>query len=62
MKPVIAIDIDGTLGDHFEWTARFAEMWTGRDIKYDPQPVESPAAGNLLICCSCPRSDVILDL
>ncbi len=37
MKPVVAIDIDGTLGDHFEWTARFAEMWTGRDIKYDPQ-------------------------
>jgi phosphoglycolate phosphatase-like HAD superfamily hydrolase len=35
-KPIIAIDIDGTLGDHFEWVARFAEMWTGHEIKYDP--------------------------
>lgn len=35
MKPVIALDIDGTLGDHYLHTVRFAEMWTGHDIKYD---------------------------
>lgn len=36
IKPVIAVDIDGTLGDHYEHMARFAEMWTGHEIKYDP--------------------------
>jgi phosphoserine phosphatase len=35
-RPIVAVDIDGTLGDHYEHTARFAEMWTGHDIKYDP--------------------------
>jgi len=34
-KPVVAIDIDGTLGDHYEWMVKFAEMWTGHEIKYD---------------------------
>ncbi len=31
-------------------------------VRYGPDPVESPAAGNLLICCSRPQSDVVLDL
>lgn len=31
-------------------------------VAYTPEPVEPPAAGNLLICCSQPRGDVILDL
>jgi ferredoxin-NADP reductase/MOSC domain-containing protein YiiM len=30
--------------------------------KYDPEPLEPPAEGNLLTCCSCPREDVVLDL
>ena len=29
---------------------------------YSPQPLEPPAEGNLLTCCSCPREDVVLDL
>src|SRR4030095_16560601 len=29
---------------------------------YSPAPVEAPADGNLLICCSRPRGDVVLDL
>jgi ferredoxin-NADP reductase/MOSC domain-containing protein YiiM len=31
-------------------------------VAYGPEPVEPPAEGNLLICCSEPRSDVVLDL
>ncbi len=31
-------------------------------VDYDPEPVERPAPGNLLICCSKPRGDVVLDL
>jgi len=32
------------------------------DLKYDPEPVESPADGSALICRSQPRRDVVLDL
>lgn len=31
-------------------------------LDYDPDPVEPPAAGGALICCSRPRDDVVLDL
>ena len=31
-------------------------------VNYSPEPVEPPADGNLLTCCSRPRGDVIIDL
>ena len=31
-------------------------------VIYQPDPVEPPAAGNLLICCSQPQGDIALDL
>ena len=31
-------------------------------VRYSPQPLEPPAEGNLLTCCSNPQGDVILDL
>jgi ferredoxin-NADP reductase/MOSC domain-containing protein YiiM/ferredoxin len=31
-------------------------------VAYQPDPLESPASGNVLICCSRPRGDVVLDL
>jgi ferredoxin-NADP reductase/MOSC domain-containing protein YiiM/ferredoxin len=31
-------------------------------VIYQPDPVEPPAAGNLLICCSEPQGDIALDL
>jgi ferredoxin-NADP reductase/MOSC domain-containing protein YiiM len=31
-------------------------------IVYEPQPLDLPATGNLLICCSRPVGDVVLDL
>ena len=31
-------------------------------VNYRPDPVESPVDGNLLICCSQPQCDIVLDL
>ncbi|HEY6005674.1 MAG TPA: MOSC and FAD-binding oxidoreductase domain-containing protein [Anaeromyxobacter sp.] len=31
-------------------------------VSYDPEPLDPPAAGSLLICCSRPAGDVVLDL
>lgn len=32
VKPVVALDIDGTLGDYHGWFLQFAEMWLGRPM------------------------------
>ncbi|HZO76814.1 MAG TPA: MOSC and FAD-binding oxidoreductase domain-containing protein [Solirubrobacteraceae bacterium] len=32
------------------------------NVKYNPDPVEPPAQGSALICCSQPRDDLVLDL
>ncbi len=32
------------------------------NVEYSPDPVEPPADGSALICCSQPRDDVVLDL
>jgi ferredoxin-NADP reductase len=34
----------------------------GGRINYQPDPLEAPAEGNLLICCSRPQADVEVDL
>jgi ferredoxin-NADP reductase len=31
-------------------------------VAYQPDPIDPPAAGNLLICCSRPQGDVVIDL
>jgi len=31
-------------------------------VAYRPDPIDPPAAGNVLICCSKPQDDVVLDL
>ena len=31
-------------------------------VAYEPQPLEKPADGNLLVCCSQPIRDVVIDL
>ena len=31
-------------------------------VNYDPEPLERPAAGNLLICCARPREDMVIDI
>lgn len=32
------------------------------EVGYNPQPLDPPARGNLLICCSTPQDDIVLDL
>jgi ferredoxin len=31
-------------------------------VKYDPEPLEPAVTGNLLICCSRPQEDVVIDI
>jgi len=31
-------------------------------VAYDPEPLDAPARGNILICCSRPQGDVVIDL
>ncbi len=31
-------------------------------VRYDPEPLERPADGNILICCSLPAESVVVDL
>jgi hypothetical protein len=33
----------------------------GGIVNYEPEPLERPAPGNVLLCCSRPDVDVILD-
>ena len=34
----------------------------GGQVTYSPEPLEKPAPGNVLVCCSRPSADVVLDL
>ena len=34
----------------------------GGSVRYDPEPLEPPAEGNVLICCARPQAEVDLDL
>jgi len=34
----------------------------GGSVAYNPEPLERPAPGNVLVCCSQPDAGVILDL
>ncbi len=31
-------------------------------ISYDPEPIDLPAEGSVLVCCAAPREDVVVDL
>ncbi len=31
-------------------------------VAYGPEPLDAPAAGNLLVCCSRPQRDIVIDL
>jgi hypothetical protein len=32
------------------------------DITYSPDPLEPPPDGQVLICCTRPRTDIVLDM
>ncbi len=34
----------------------------GGEVRYDPEPIDAPASGNVLICCARPVTDIELDL
>ncbi|HEX9402698.1 MAG TPA: hypothetical protein VF912_21570 [Anaeromyxobacter sp.] len=38
------------------------DLTGGLAVGYDPEPLDPPAAGSLLICCSRPTGDVVIDL
>ena len=50
------------------WSCRIGVCHTcmtgliGGSITYNPEPLERPAPGNVLVCCSQPNADVTLDL
>ena len=31
-------------------------------VEYVPEPIDAPAAGNVLVCCARPRDDLVVDL
>jgi ferredoxin-NADP reductase/MOSC domain-containing protein YiiM len=51
-----------------QWSCRTGVCHTcecgliGGTVRYQPDPLEPPAAGNVLICCSMPSADVEVDL
>jgi ferredoxin-NADP reductase len=51
-----------------QWSCRTGVCHTcecaliGGTVQYQPDPLEPPAAGNVLICCSTPSGDVEVDL
>ena len=51
-----------------QWSCRTGVCHTcecgliGGSVQYEPDPLEPPATGNLLICCSRPSGDVEIDL
>jgi ferredoxin-NADP reductase/MOSC domain-containing protein YiiM len=51
-----------------QWSCRTGVCHTcesaliGGAVQYEPDPLEPPAAGNVLICCSTPSGDVEVDL
>jgi len=32
------------------------------EVVYEPEPLDKPADGNILVCCSQPIQDVVIDL
>ena len=34
----------------------------GGSVRYNPEPLERPAPGNVLVCCSQPEVNIILDV
>jgi hypothetical protein len=37
-------------------------VWSPGAVVYEPEPLDKSADGNVLVCCSQPTSDVVIDL
>jgi hypothetical protein len=53
IKPVVAIDLDGTLGDYHGHFIRFASEWTGQGIESTLRASLSPYRGNTHFSTYC---------
>jgi phosphoglycolate phosphatase-like HAD superfamily hydrolase len=53
IKPVVAIDLDGTLGDYHGHFIRFAAEWTGQGIEATLRASLSPYRGNTHFSSYC---------
>ena len=31
-------------------------------VDYQPDPLDQPATGNVLLCCARPRQDIVIDI
>jgi len=62
------LELAEACGVPVKWSCRTGVCHTcecaliGGAVSYDPEPLEPPAEGNVLICCSHPRTEVELDL
>ncbi|MGA7927852.1 MAG: 2Fe-2S iron-sulfur cluster-binding protein [Candidatus Sulfotelmatobacter sp.] len=63
-----AVGNDSSLDVPVRWSCRTGVCHTcmtgliGGSIIYNPEPLERPAPGNVLVCCSQPDAGVSLDL
>jgi ferredoxin-NADP reductase/MOSC domain-containing protein YiiM len=62
------LELAEACGVPVKWSCRTGVCHTcecaliGGSVTYQPEPLEPPAEGNVLICCSQPRTEVELDL
>ena len=40
----------------------YVDAVSSGEVAYEPEPLDKPADGNLLVCCSQPVGDVVIDL
>ncbi len=59
--PLDSPDIVYVDGQPSEYGACESGLVSG-SFAYDPQPLDNPADGNLLVCCSRPVGDIVIDL
>jgi hypothetical protein len=31
-------------------------------VQYEPEPIDAPVAGNVLVCCARPSTELVVDL
>ncbi len=62
------LELAEVCGVQVRWSCRTGVCHTcltgliGGSVSYNPEPLERPASGNVLVCCSQPTADVVIDL
>ncbi len=58
-------DTEVNVGDRFRVGSALVEVGPGDALElvhHDPEPLTAPTPGQALLCCSSPRTDLVLDL